>query len=194
MLLDRSRKNPNPPSLGNCLRLVERAHGQGWQAEELLRAEIKRRETRFSPGRGQKVPLDKTLSSFRFPHLMTDPRYKKLAKLLVEYSTRLKIRRPDHARYDRRARRIHDRIDARQPRGGRHPHCRSQAYTHQPEIVRDTDQAHAKLVSEVELFRMKKMQAYIAIRGSSNANENAEVPSNRMALYSKLMRPVLNHA
>jgi len=39
---------------------------------------------------------------------------------------------------------------------------------------------------------MKKMQAYIAIRGSSNANENADVPSNRMALYSKLMRPVLN--
>jgi aminopeptidase len=40
---------------------------------------------------------------------------------------------------------------------------------------------------------MKKMQAYIAIRGSDNANENADVPSDRMALYSRTLRPVLNH-
>jgi aminopeptidase len=123
---------------------------------------------------------------------MTDPRYKKLAKLLVEYSTRLKsgdrimldmIDVPDEFTIElMRASRAVGAIpivEARHTRISR-------------EIVRDTDQAHAKLVSELELFRMKKMQAYIAIRGSSNANENADVPSNRMALYSKLMRPVLN--
>ena len=46
---------------------------------------------------------------------------------------------------------------------------------------------------DLELFRMKKMQAYIAVRGSGNASENADVPSDRMALYSRITRPVLNY-
>ncbi len=40
---------------------------------------------------------------------------------------------------------------------------------------------------------MKKVQAYIAIRGSANTNENSDVPSDRMSLYSRIMRPVLNY-
>src|SRR5689334_4229645 len=40
---------------------------------------------------------------------------------------------------------------------------------------------------------MRKMQAYIAIRGSANANENADVPSERMSLYSRSTRPVLDY-
>jgi len=40
---------------------------------------------------------------------------------------------------------------------------------------------------------MKKVQAYIAIRGSDNVNENADVPGGRMALYSRITRPVINH-
>jgi aminopeptidase len=40
---------------------------------------------------------------------------------------------------------------------------------------------------------MKKVQAYIAVRGSSNATENADVASDRMALYSRITRPVLNY-
>src|SRR5207249_852263 len=61
------------------------------------------------------------------------------------------------------------------------------------EIVRETNEQHAALVRDLELFRMKKVQAYIAIRGSENANENADVPSERMALYARLNRPVLNY-
>jgi aminopeptidase len=37
------------------------------------------------------------------------------------------------------------------------------------------------------------MQAYIAIRGSANASENADVPSDRMQLYSKTIRPVQDY-
>ncbi len=40
---------------------------------------------------------------------------------------------------------------------------------------------------------MKRVQAYIAIRGSHNASETSDVPSDLMALYSKMMRPVLNY-
>jgi len=61
------------------------------------------------------------------------------------------------------------------------------------ELLRDTNQEHAALIRDLELFRMKKVQAYVAVRGSSNANENADVPSDRMGLYSRVTRPVLNH-
>jgi aminopeptidase len=124
---------------------------------------------------------------------MTDPRYTKLAKLLVEYSTALKpgdrvlldlIDVPDEfaielIRAARRAGAI-PLAETRHTRVGR-------------ELLRGTNEKHARLVRDLEMFRMKKMQAYIAIRGSENASENADVPGDRMALYSRMIRPVLNH-
>ena len=44
-----------------------------------------------------------------------------------------------------------------------------------------------------ELRRMKGMDAYIALRGSHNIFENADVPSKRMQLAMKHMRPVQDH-
>jgi len=124
---------------------------------------------------------------------MTDPRYAKLARLLIEYSTRLKrgervlievIDVPDEfsvelMRAARKAGAI-PIIEVRHSRVTR-------------EIIRDTDASHAAVVREIELARMKRMQAYIAIRGAANASENADVASDRMTLYSKTLRPVMNH-
>ncbi|HLH55564.1 MAG TPA: aminopeptidase [Verrucomicrobiae bacterium] len=123
---------------------------------------------------------------------MTDPRYTKLARLLVEYSTALKkgdrvlldmIDVPDDFSIEliRAARRVGavPLVEARHTRLTR-------------EMLRETTAEHATLVRDIELARMRKMQAYIAIRGSANANENADVPSDRMGLYSRINRPVLN--
>jgi aminopeptidase len=60
------------------------------------------------------------------------------------------------------------------------------------EAQRQTNRPHAALVRKVELFRMKQVQAYIAVRGSDNASESSDVPSDLMALYSKVMRPLLD--
>jgi aminopeptidase len=124
---------------------------------------------------------------------MTDPRYTKLAKLLVEYSTALK--RDDRILLDMmdvpdgftieliRAARCAGAIpivETRHTRVGR-------------ELLLQTGETHARLARDLEMFRMKKMQAYIAIRGSENASENADVPGNRMAMYSRVIRPVLNY-
>ncbi|MBM3833294.1 MAG: aminopeptidase [Verrucomicrobia bacterium] len=124
---------------------------------------------------------------------MSDPRYRKLAKLLVEYSTQLKrgdrvlldmIDVPDEFAVEMmravRAVRAIPLIEVRHTRITR-------------EVLRDTTDTHATLVRDVEMFRMKKMQAYIAVRGSANANETADVANDRMALYSKTLRPVLNY-
>src|ERR1035441_3450521 len=48
-------------------------------------------------------------------------------------------------------------------------------------------------IRDIEMFRMKKMQAYIAIRGSANISENSDVPSDRMQLYSRVIRPVQDY-
>jgi aminopeptidase len=124
---------------------------------------------------------------------MTDPRYTKLAKLLVEYSTALKkgerilldmIDVPDEFTIEliRAARKVGaiPFVETRHTRVGR-------------EMLRGIDEKNAQGVRDLELFRMKKMQAYIAIRGSENASENADVPSDRMSMYSRVIRPVLNY-
>ena len=124
---------------------------------------------------------------------MTDPRFKKLAKLLVEYSTALEkgdrvlldmIDVPDEFSVElmRAARNVGATplIEVRHTRINR-------------EIMRGTDDRHSVLVRDIEMFRMKKVQAYVAIRGSANASEASDVPSHLLALYSKALRPVLNY-
>lgn len=46
--------------------------------------------------------------------------------------------------------------------------------------------------SGIEMTRMKKVDAYIAIRGSHNVTELSDVPEERMALINSKMRPVMN--
>ena len=124
---------------------------------------------------------------------MTDPRYKKLARLLVEYST--EIKEGDRA--------LLDMIDVpdeftieliRAVRGaGGTPLVEVRRTRVSRELLLDMNDRQAALVRDLELFRMKKVQAYIAIRGADNMNENSDVPSNRLQLYSKVLRPVLDY-
>src|SRR6202142_2884986 len=124
---------------------------------------------------------------------MTDPRYKKLAKLLVEYSTRIKKGEPA----------LLDLIDVpdefsielvRAVRAvGGIPLVEVRRTRVTRELLREMNDRQATLARDLELFRMRKMQAYIAIRGSDNMNENADVPGERMALYSRVLRPVLDY-
>ncbi len=47
--------------------------------------------------------------------------------------------------------------------------------------------------AEIEIARMKKMDAYIAIRGSENVTEMSDVPAENMKMIAATMRPVMNH-
>lgn len=51
--------------------------------------------------------------------------------------------------------------------------------------------AHSKLVKEIDLFRMRKVQAYIAKMGAYNSSETSDVPTDKMQLYTKTMKPRL---
>jgi len=124
---------------------------------------------------------------------MTDPRYRKLARLLVEYSTELK--KGDRVLFDMID--VPDEFTIELIRAARKAGGTPLVEVRHTRVVRETlletNGSHAALVRDMELSRMKKMQAYIAIRGSANANENSDVPSGRLQLYSKIMRPVLDY-
>jgi aminopeptidase len=124
---------------------------------------------------------------------MTDPRYKRLATLLVEYSTGLK--KGDRVLLDMID--VPDEFSIELMRAvravGALPLIEVRHTRITREILRDTNEEQAILLRDLELSRMKKVHAYIAIRGSSNANENADVPNDRMSLFSRITRPVLNY-
>lgn len=60
------------------------------------------------------------------------------------------------------------------------------------ELALTATDSQLEISSAVELARMKKMQAYIAIRGSHNITEMADVPNEKMRLVTGRMRPVLD--
>jgi aminopeptidase len=124
---------------------------------------------------------------------MTDPRYKKLAKLLVNYST--EIKKGDRALLDMID--VPDEfsielIRAVRAAGGT-PVVEVRHTRVSRELLLGTNDKQAVLSRDIEMFRMKKMQAYIAIRGTGNMNENADVPTDRMQLYSRIIRPVQDY-
>jgi aminopeptidase len=125
--------------------------------------------------------------------LMTDLRYKKLAELLVNYSTQIK--KGDRALLDMID--VPDEFTVELVRAvratGGTPLVEVRHTRVSRELLLEMNHTHAALMRDIELSRMKKVQAYIAIRGSANASENADVPSERMQLYSKITRPVQDY-
>lgn len=59
------------------------------------------------------------------------------------------------------------------------------------EMVRNATEAQVRLWGEVELLRMKHVQAYIGLRGARNISEMADVPADKLALYNAhVQKPV----
>ena len=121
---------------------------------------------------------------------MQDARFDKLAKLLVEYSTRLKRGEtvlieafdvPDEMTIAliRAARKV-----------GAIPFTQIQRARISREVALKATDRQLSLTASHELARMKKMDAYIALRGSNNITELSDVPVEQMKLVAKKMRPV----
>ena len=54
------------------------------------------------------------------------------------------------------------------------------------------EEEQLEIASALELARMKKMDAYIAVRGGYNITELSDVPPEKMKLVSRKMKPVLD--
>lgn len=124
---------------------------------------------------------------------MHDPRYDKLADVLVKHSTAIE---PG----DKVLVEVSDVPDGMVialiravRRSGGIPFAQMQHSRVAREMARDATKEQVALAAEVELSRMKKMDAYIAIRGSDNVTEMSDVPSDRLKMIAATMRPVMNH-
>ncbi len=60
------------------------------------------------------------------------------------------------------------------------------------ELLREATAEQYATQGEIELHRIKRMQAYIAVRGSNNIFENADVSSDRIKTAMSALRPALN--
>ena len=76
---------------------------------------------------------------------------------------------------------------------GAHPYVQIHRARVTRELALGAEEAQFSVHAEVELARMQKMDAYIALRGSGNIFESSDVPSQRVQLISRLMKPVLDH-
>jgi aminopeptidase len=121
---------------------------------------------------------------------MQDARFDKLAGLLVEYSTSLK----------RDEKVLIESFDAPEEmtialiRATRKAKAIPFVQIHRAQVSRElameASDKQLEIAASHELARMKKMDAYIAIRGSNNISELADVPIDKMKLVAKKMRPL----
>src|SRR5271165_2533899 len=125
--------------------------------------------------------------------MIIDPRLTQLAEGLTGFSTALrKGERVLIDAYDVPDQIVIALVRAARARGAL-PYVLIQRARIGREMALGAEQAQYETLSEIELARMRKMDAYIALRGSDNIFEAADVPSARVQLVSRIMKPVIDH-
>ncbi len=122
---------------------------------------------------------------------MMDPRFERLADVLIGYSTALK----------KGEKILIEAIDIppemtvalvrRAKKAGGVPLVTLKSNVVNRELFRNATEEMMKAIGEYEKFRMEKVQAYIGMRGSYNISETSDVPMEQMKLYQKhWLKPV----
>ena len=123
---------------------------------------------------------------------MQDPRYDHLAEVLTGYSTRLQSgEKVLIDTFDAPPEIIISLIRKAREKGAV-PLVNLQSSVVNRELLREAEESQYQLIAEYEMVRMKGVSVYIAIRGSHNITEQSDVPSDRMKLAMKLLKPVLD--
>jgi aminopeptidase len=124
---------------------------------------------------------------------MSDPRYDALAKVLVSHSTKLK--KGERVLID--VAETPEEFVIALIRAVREAKAEPFVTIHTNRISRElalgVTATQAATMAEIDLARLKKMQAYIAVRGSHNMAEMADVPQEKSALLSSKLRPALDY-
>jgi aminopeptidase len=121
---------------------------------------------------------------------MHDPRFDKLATLLVGYSIRLKQKETVLVEaFDVPDEMTIALVRAIQKTGGI-PFVQVHHARVNRALALEGSDRQLNLIAQHELARMKKMDAYIALRGSNNITELSDVPMDKMKLMARKMRPV----
>ena len=121
---------------------------------------------------------------------MHDARFDNLAKLLVEYSIRLGRNETVLIEaFDVPDEMIVALIRAARKAGGV-PFVQTYHARVSRALALEASGRQLNLLARHELARMRKMDAYVALRGSNNITELSDVPAEKMKLIAKKMRSV----
>jgi aminopeptidase len=124
---------------------------------------------------------------------MNDPRFADLARVLTDHST--KIQKGENVlidAFDIPEEMVIALVREVRGRGGR-PFVQVHRASISRELAMGASQEALEISKAVELARMKKMHAYIAVRGSHNISEMTDVPETTMRMIAKTMRPVMDY-
>ncbi len=125
--------------------------------------------------------------------MIIDPRYAQLAAGLTGFSTSLaKGERVLIDAFDIPDAMVIALVRAVRARGA-HPYVQIHRARITRELALGAEEAQFSVHADVELARMQRMDAYIAMRGSDNIFESSDVPAPKVQLISRLMKPVLDH-
>jgi aminopeptidase len=117
---------------------------------------------------------------------MRDIRDRKLAKLLVEYSVKLK---PGENclinAVDVPIELVEELIDAVYAAGG-YPQVNFTSERIDSAMMRGASKKSVEAWAECDLYRMKKMDAFIGVRGPRNSRETAGIPDELSGIYKRL--------
>lgn len=123
---------------------------------------------------------------------MHDPRFDKLAKLLTGFSVHLQP--GERVLID--AFEIPDEMTVALIRAARKIGAVPLVQVHHGRVSRElaieAQEEQLEVSSAVQLAQMKKMHAYIAMRGGHNITEMSDVPAEKMKLVARKMKPVLD--
>ena len=123
-----------------------------------------------------------------------DPRIKKLADLLIDYSCDVQPGEKVLIDYEGEcsknlARQLIKNVYAK----GGLPYAQIRDAAITREILLECTEEQIKFKDEIDLAQMKGMQAYIAIRAGNNTAELSDVPSEKLNLYNRLTQPTLDY-
>jgi len=125
--------------------------------------------------------------------MIIDSRYHDLAAGLARFSTALKKgERVLIDAFDIPEAMVIALVRAVRARGA-HPYVQLHRARVTRELTLGAEEAQYAPLADIELARMQKMDAYIALRGSENIFEASDVPASKVQLVSRLMKPVLDY-
>lgn len=117
---------------------------------------------------------------------MHDPRFTQLAEGLVNYSTR--VQPGDNVLVEATGIEnalVHEIVKQIHLAGG-HPYVNLRDHTVTRQLLMGATEEQIKTWAAFDQDQMKKMQAYISVRGGQNINELSDVPDEKLKMYSSL--------
>ena len=121
-----------------------------------------------------------------------DQRIKKLADILVNYSTHIEAGEKCLIHYEGEdTKPLVKQIIKEIYKAGGHPYVEGVDASIKRELLLNASETVLNDMCKYQLDQMKDMDAYIGIRGSENTNELSDVPADKMELAGKILDPVL---